>query len=151
MPYKRKYEVSAGAVVIHPSGKKILLVHSIMGAGGWGFPKGHIMAEEQPLDCAIREVAEETGLQGDKLSPVGALKTVRQIIRYKKSQELVTKETFFYLLMSSSDKISEHPNDGHHDRASWISWNRLSDLRHRYKYVPVLAKEAHNLAKCEKL
>jgi len=30
----------------------------------WDFPKGEVASGEQPLDTAIREVAEETGLTG---------------------------------------------------------------------------------------
>ena len=28
----------------------------------WSFPKGHAYPGEQPLECALREIAEETGL-----------------------------------------------------------------------------------------
>ncbi|KZV81911.1 hypothetical protein EXIGLDRAFT_812368, partial [Exidia glandulosa HHB12029] len=30
-------------------------------SSGWGFPKGKINEKEDPSDCAIREVLEETG------------------------------------------------------------------------------------------
>jgi 8-oxo-dGTP pyrophosphatase MutT (NUDIX family) len=30
--------------------------------GKWSFPKGHSNEGEKPLDCSLREVAEETGL-----------------------------------------------------------------------------------------
>jgi 8-oxo-dGTP pyrophosphatase MutT (NUDIX family) len=33
----------------------------------WSFPKGHINEEEDPFDCALREVSEETGI--DVLPP----------------------------------------------------------------------------------
>lgn len=33
--------------------------------GKWSFPKGHSNQNEQPLECTLREVAEETGI--DKL------------------------------------------------------------------------------------
>jgi len=37
------------------------------GHGNWGFPKGHLEAEESDLDAALREVEEETGLKDLKL------------------------------------------------------------------------------------
>ncbi|HSR63192.1 MAG TPA: NUDIX domain-containing protein [Gammaproteobacteria bacterium] len=32
-----------------------------LGAGLWGFPAGHIREDETPLECAMRELHEETG------------------------------------------------------------------------------------------
>ena len=29
----------------------------------WSFPKGHLQEEEDPFDCAMREIKEETGLE----------------------------------------------------------------------------------------
>ena len=34
-----------------------------IGAGKWGFPAGHIEADETPLECAMREMDEEIGSQ----------------------------------------------------------------------------------------
>ena len=31
--------------------------------GKWSFPKGHSNEGENPIDCTIREVAEETGIE----------------------------------------------------------------------------------------
>lgn len=39
----------------------MLLVQTICAQGLWGFPKGKIEDNEDPLQCAIREVEEETG------------------------------------------------------------------------------------------
>jgi bis(5'-nucleosidyl)-tetraphosphatase len=52
---------SAGAVVVrrHPDGWRCLLLRSFR---YWDFPKGVVERGEAPLDAAIREVAEETGL-----------------------------------------------------------------------------------------
>ena len=142
MLYERKYESSSGAVVVHPSGKKILMVRSKVGLGGWGFPKGHIILNENPLDTAKRELSEETGLKVDYLSFVKELPTTRQVIRYPKSKEIVYRQTNFYLFLSSSDAILDIPDDGYHDRAIWMPWTALGKLRLRYKYVLPLAEEA---------
>lgn len=32
-----------------------------LGPGLWGFPAGHIRQDESPLECAMRELQEETG------------------------------------------------------------------------------------------
>ncbi len=145
MAYSRKYEFSAGAVVVDPSGRRILMVRSRVGRKGWGFPKGHILPTEGPLDAAKREVEEETGLPQRHLSPLGSLRTVRQVIRYPRAEEIVERETHFFLFVSSSQVIQDTPTDEHHDRASWVLWTTLRRISPRYRYVPHLAKEARRL------
>ena len=44
-----------GAVLLDDSMSNILLVQSYM-ASSWGFPKGKINQEEDPVVCACREV-----------------------------------------------------------------------------------------------
>lgn len=40
---------------------QIVFVKSYGKRGCWGFPKGKVNKDEQPMECAIREVDEETG------------------------------------------------------------------------------------------
>jgi mRNA-decapping enzyme subunit 2 len=42
--------------------EKYLLVCGRTG-GKWSFPKGHMKGSEQAMDCALRELYEETGIQ----------------------------------------------------------------------------------------
>jgi 8-oxo-dGTP pyrophosphatase MutT (NUDIX family) len=66
---KRVDEVSAGGLVIDTSGKNGLLIGRIDHKDStgkrilWSLPKGHIEEGETPEQAAIREVAEETGIQ----------------------------------------------------------------------------------------
>ena len=39
----------------------------------WSLPKGHIEAGETPEDTAVREVAEETGIIGEVVAPLGII------------------------------------------------------------------------------
>lgn len=50
----------AGIFIYDPKTTQVLLVQSR--GNLWGFPKGTIKNMESPIDCAIREVKEETGL-----------------------------------------------------------------------------------------
>ena len=65
---KRVDEVSAGGLVIDTTGKLGLLIgrFDLKDASGtrvlWSLPKGHIEEGETPEQAAIREVAEETGI-----------------------------------------------------------------------------------------
>lgn len=53
-----KNEKACGVVIL--DNKKVLLV--FQQNGFWGFPKGHVEADESEAETAIREVFEETGL-----------------------------------------------------------------------------------------
>jgi 8-oxo-dGTP pyrophosphatase MutT (NUDIX family) len=53
-----KKEKSCGAIIIE-NGKTLLVQEA---EGHWGFPKGHVEANETEEETAIREVKEETNL-----------------------------------------------------------------------------------------
>ncbi|KAL6046514.1 mRNA-decapping enzyme subunit 2 [Balamuthia mandrillaris] len=58
--YKTRVPV-CGAIVVNPSLDKCLLVKGWHAKSSWGFPKGKINKDEREIDCAKREVYEETG------------------------------------------------------------------------------------------
>ena len=61
------YEKSCGAVIWRSLGGKreylIILNKKSPASGHWGFPKGHIEADESEADTARREILEEVGLK----------------------------------------------------------------------------------------
>ncbi len=79
-PYaKRVDEVSAGGLVIDSTGTQGLLIGRIdhKDASGqrilWSLPKGHIEEGETPEQAAIREVAEETGINSAISKSLGVI------------------------------------------------------------------------------
>lgn len=56
------YRSKRTRVIVHASGK-ILAVKGWMGSGHWNLPGGGLHKGEKPADGAVRELAEETGLQ----------------------------------------------------------------------------------------
>lgn len=70
---KDKDEVSSMAVVVAKtqSGPKLLLLQTIHRE--WVYPKGHIEAGEDSIDCAVRECLEESGVVIKKEQHVGKL------------------------------------------------------------------------------
>lgn len=58
--YKHAIPV-CGAIILNPKLDKCLLVKGWSKSASWGFPKGKIGKDEDPVDCAAREVFEETG------------------------------------------------------------------------------------------
>lgn len=66
-----------GLIMLNPKQDKIVLVKSYNGKT-WSFPKGKINQGEEPVECAIREVMEETGYNATgKVSPDDYIQVVQ--------------------------------------------------------------------------
>lgn len=74
LPSSRR--LSCGIVILNP-GRELLLCH-VTGQGHWDLPKGGMDAGETPLEAALRETREETGLslaaEADRLRDLGRLR-----------------------------------------------------------------------------
>ena len=68
-------ETSAGGVVINTDRTKVALIGRLDRRGRllWSLPKGHIEEGETPEQTAVREVAEETGILGEIIRPLGTI------------------------------------------------------------------------------
>jgi len=108
--------LSAGVVVVRrgAGGWRYLLLRVY---AYWDFPKGEVEAEEDPLDTAAREVAEETGLRD---------------LRFVWGQDFYETERYghgkiarYYLARSDGDRVvlSINPQLGHpeHHEYRWVS------------------------------
>ncbi len=93
---------------IRPAGKK---------AGVWALPKGLVGANETPQVAALREVAEETGVQARLVEKLGDIRYV-----YTWAGERVFKIVSFYLLRYSRGRLGELPPEHAHevDEARWL-------------------------------
>lgn len=70
-------ETSAGGLVVdlgaaRPAAAVIARVNRA-GRVEWCLPKGHLEAGETPEQAAVREIAEETGIVGRVLAPLGTI------------------------------------------------------------------------------
>ena len=76
-----RFAVTAGAVVVNPDGRVLLLKHVFRAGSGWGIPGGFIEKGEQPEDAVRRELEEEIGLRlaQAELVLVRTLKRPRQV------------------------------------------------------------------------
>jgi 8-oxo-dGTP pyrophosphatase MutT (NUDIX family) len=92
-------ETSAGGVVFRiASGGDALFLLIRDSYRNWGFPKGHLEEGELPDAAALREVQEETGLQGLELR--GGIETIDWYFRFR--GRLIHKVCHFYLMETSS-------------------------------------------------
>lgn len=72
--YWTSTKFTTGSIVIWVDGDRVLLVRSRYGERLWGFPGGVMSRREDPVDCAVRELREETGtdVAADELTIVAS-------------------------------------------------------------------------------
>lgn len=92
-----RIETSSGGVVFRRNSheEKFLLIRDPY--GNWGLPKGHLEGGETPVEAALREVAEETGL--GELAVVDQLPTIDWY--FKDGSGVVHKFCHFFLIESA--------------------------------------------------
>ena len=116
-PVSLKTQVSSGGVIFkrYDNRADVALI-AVKNGSVWGLPKGAINEGESPENAAIREVLEETGLQGKILDKLGEI-TYWFHIRAENAK--CKKTVHFYLMEYESGNVADH--DWEVDSASWFS------------------------------
>lgn len=83
----------------------------------WALPKGNVGRGESPEETALRELTEETGVEGTARGKIGDVKYV-----YTRGGERIFKVVSFYLVRYRSGRIDDVPNAFRHevDEARWL-------------------------------
>jgi 8-oxo-dGTP diphosphatase len=119
-----KFEFSAGGVVFKKdNGKNLILISQHSQHHGWVFPKGIIgdkIKEENKEDTAIREVKEETGVNGKILK---VLKPVEYW--YVLKGEKIKKTVYYFLMEFLSGDITDH--DDEMENVEWIEMENVEE------------------------
>ena len=100
-----KREFSAGGVLLRTvAGRPHLAAVRPQGkpVGTWVLPKGNIDPGEKPPETAVREVREETGVEGRIVEKLGDVKYV-----YTWDGERIFKVVSFFLLRAGRGRIGE--------------------------------------------
>ncbi len=94
-----KWEFSAGGIVYkkEQDGIYVLLIRV---KNRWSFPKGNIERGESKEDAALREVKEETGIDGEIVDFVG-----EEEYWYQLHGEKIHKFVYFYLMKYKGGEI----------------------------------------------
>jgi len=117
-------EFSAGAVLVRRlSGRWMMAAIRPGGkpAGVWALPKGQIDPGERAEATALREVAEETGVQGRSLGKLGDIR-----YWFNWQGERVFKVVSFFLVRYERGRLGEIPPEHRHEIAE-ARWLPLDD------------------------
>ena len=124
---KRVDEVSAGGLVIDFSGTKGLLIGRLDQKDAtrekllWSLPKGHIEAGETPEIAAIREVAEETGIQSEISRELGVID-----FWFMAGGKRIHKTVHHYLFKEVGGKLA--PQVTEVDEVRWFPLEQIVEL-----------------------
>jgi ADP-ribose pyrophosphatase YjhB (NUDIX family) len=121
-------ETSAGGVVIdaHERGPRAALIarHDRQGRLMWSLPKGHVEAGETPEATAVREIAEETGIEGRVVAPLGTID-----FWFVADGRRIHKTVHHYLLMAVGGELSDEDVE-----VVAVAWVPLDELAARLAY-----------------
>lgn len=103
----------------------------------WSLPKGHIEHGESPADTAVREVAEETGIIGEILAPLGVID-----FWFVADGRRVHKTVHHFLLRAVGGALSDEDIE-----VNEVAWVPLEELSARLAYADerALAERAPRL------
>lgn len=83
--------------------------------GLWALPKGHPDGKESPLETALREVSEETGLKVEAGPKVG---DIHYPVKSRSKPKGRMKTVLYYLMSPVGGDLSEH--DDEFDQVEWF-------------------------------
>ncbi len=124
-------EVSSGGVVIDASKDTFdVAIIARLNRGGrleWCLPKGHPEGPENNEDAAVREIAEETGIEGRIVSALGSID-----YWFTVSGHRVHKTVHHFLLIATGGQLTIE-NDPDHEAVD-VAWVPLQELGRRLSF-----------------
>ena len=116
---------SAGGIVIRqlPTGHEIVLGKRLRERNGasWTLPKGTPSGAESVEQTALREVAEETGLEVRILAPVGPIEYF-----FTQNGVRVHKTVHYFLMEAVGGDLAAH--DHEFDEVRWVALGRAREI-----------------------
>ncbi|PNY29885.1 mRNA decapping complex subunit 2 [Tolypocladium capitatum] len=120
LQYKTRVPVR-GAIMLNQAMDSVVLVKGWKKGANWSFPRGKINKDEDDLDCAIREVYEETGLDIRAAGLVPIEKKPKYI-------EIAMREQQLRLYVFRDIPMDTNFQPRTRKEISKIQWYKLSEL-----------------------
>lgn len=124
LAYKVRVPVR-GAILMDDSMEKVLLVRGWKKGASWSFPRGKINKNEPDLDCAIREVYEETGYD---VSAANLVDVNRQLDGEVKAIDVIMREQHMKLFVFRGVPLDTYFEPRTRKEISKIQWYNIKDL-----------------------
>lgn len=124
LAYKVRVPVR-GAILMDDSMEKVLLVRGWKKGASWSFPRGKINKNEPDIDCAIREVYEETGYD---VSAAGLVDPNRQQDGQVKAIDVTMREQHMKLFVFRGVPLDTYFEPRTRKEISKIQWYNIKDL-----------------------
>ncbi|WP_344336549.1 NUDIX hydrolase [Brevibacterium salitolerans] len=120
-------ETSAGGIVVDFDSAElnVAIIARINRAGRleWCLPKGHLEGDETAAEAARREIAEETGVSGSVIAPLGSVD-----YWFSVSGNRIHKVVHHFLLRATGGTITvENDPDQEAVDAAWFPLDRLGE------------------------
>jgi 8-oxo-dGTP pyrophosphatase MutT (NUDIX family) len=121
-------ETSAGGLVLDTATDRVALIGRLDRRGRllWSLPKGHIEAGETPEQTAVREVQEETGIDGEVVRPLGTI----DYWFIADGTRRVHKTVHHFLLVAHSFELCDEDVE-----VTEVAWVALDELDNRLAYA----------------
>lgn len=120
LAYKTRVPVR-GAIMLNEPMDSVVLVKGWKKGANWSFPRGKINKDEPDLDCAVREVYEETGYDIKAAGLVGNEEETKHI-------EVTMREQHMRLYVFRGVPMDTYFEPRTRKEISKIEWYKLSDL-----------------------
>lgn len=123
--------VAAGGVVTNKEGKVLFIYRK----NKWDLPKGKIHKKETLEECAIREVEEETGVEGLKIENI--LQTTYHV--FKSNGKYKLKEVHWFAMKTSyTGKLKGQKSEGI-EKVKWKGPKKIKKaLKNSYTNIKIL-------------
>lgn len=116
-----KEVAAAGGAVLHQ--ERLLCIYR---RGSWDLPKGKIDPGESPLEAAVREVQEETGIQ--QLSVLAPLPTSYHV--YREKGKRILKPTYWFAMQTDERALTPQAEEDI-EKAEWVPLGDLAQYKNK--------------------